>query len=92
MKQLVVLFNSIIVPLLKGHPFSNDKVASLEEDNLLVLYYAHVSIWNLQWLAAGQWFSQGIPVSSTNKTDRHDITEILLNTITHTHTHWNLAW
>jgi len=28
-----------------------------------------------QWLAAGRWFS---PVSSTNKTDRHDITEILL--------------
>jgi hypothetical protein len=28
-----------------------------------------------RWLAAGQWFSQG---SSTNKTDLHDITEILL--------------
>ena len=28
-----------------------------------------------QWLATGLWFS---PVSSTNKTDRHDITEILL--------------
>jgi hypothetical protein len=26
----------------------------------------------------GQWFSPGSPVSSTNKTDRHDITEILL--------------
>jgi hypothetical protein len=26
----------------------------------------------------GQWFSPGPPVSSTNKTDRHDITEILL--------------
>jgi hypothetical protein len=26
----------------------------------------------------GRWFSPGIPVSSTNKTDRHDITEILL--------------
>ena len=26
----------------------------------------------------GQWFSPGNPVSSTNKTDRHDITEILL--------------
>jgi hypothetical protein len=25
-----------------------------------------------------QWFSQGTPVSSTNKTDRNDITEILL--------------
>jgi hypothetical protein len=24
------------------------------------------------------WFSSGRPVSSTNKTDRHDITEILL--------------
>jgi hypothetical protein len=28
-----------------------------------------------QWLEAGRWFS---PVSSTNKTDSHDITEILL--------------
>jgi len=28
--------------------------------------------------AAGQWFSPGTPVSSTNKTDCHDITEILL--------------
>ena len=31
-----------------------------------------------QWFAAAQWFSPGIPVSSTNKTDRHDMTEILL--------------
>ena len=31
-----------------------------------------------QWLAAGPWFSLGTLVSSTNKTDRHDITEILL--------------
>ena len=31
-----------------------------------------------QWLAAGQWFSLGNPVSSTNKTDLHDILEILL--------------
>jgi hypothetical protein len=31
-----------------------------------------------QWLATGQWFSPGTPVSSTNKTDRYDITEILL--------------
>jgi len=27
---------------------------------------------------AGQWFSPGTPVSSTNKTDHHDITKILL--------------
>ena len=31
-----------------------------------------------QWLSAGQWFSLRPPVSSTNKTDHHDITEILL--------------
>jgi len=39
-----------------------------------------------KWLAAGRWFSPCTLVSSTNKSDRHDITEILLkvalNTIT----------
>ena len=39
-----------------------------------------------QWLAIGQWFSPGTLVPSINKTDCHDITEILLkpalNTIT----------
>jgi hypothetical protein len=31
-----------------------------------------------QRLATGRWFSPGPPVSSTNKTDRNDITEALL--------------
>jgi hypothetical protein len=31
-----------------------------------------------QWLATARWFFSGPPVSSTNKTDNHDITEILL--------------
>ena len=31
-----------------------------------------------QWLTTGQWFSPGFLLSSTNKTDCHDITEILL--------------
>jgi len=30
------------------------------------------------WLTAGRWFYPGTAVSSTNKTDCHDITEILL--------------
>ena len=43
-----------------------------------------------QWLTTGQWFSPGPPISPTNKTDRHDITEILFNTITLTqHFHPN---
>ena len=32
-----------------------------------------------QWLATCRWLSPDTPVSSTNKTDRHNITEILLN-------------
>ena len=32
-----------------------------------------------QWLATGRWFSPSTPVSCTNKTDRYNITEILLN-------------
>jgi hypothetical protein len=44
-----------------------------------------------QWLATGRWFS---PVSSTNKTDRHDITEIVLkealNTIKQTNKQTNI--
>ena len=31
-----------------------------------------------QWLAAGRWFPPGTPVSSSNKTDCHNIAEILL--------------
>jgi hypothetical protein len=31
-----------------------------------------------QWLATGRWFSTGTPVSSTNKTDLHDIAEVWL--------------
>jgi hypothetical protein len=42
-----------------------------------------------QWLVTGRWFSLSTTVSSTNKADRHDITEILLkvalNTIDQTH-------
>ena len=46
----------------------------------------------------GRWFSPGTPVSSSNKTDRHDITEILLkvalstiNQINLNEPHWKLT-
>jgi hypothetical protein len=35
-------------------------------------------------LTIGVWFSPGTPVSSTNKSDRHDITEILLKVVLNT--------
>jgi hypothetical protein len=37
------------------------------------MYSIHV-----KWLVVGPWFSSGAPVSSNYKTDRHDITEMLL--------------
>ena len=37
------------------------------------------------WLETGRWFSLFTPVSSTNKTDRHDITEILLKVVSKHH-------
>jgi hypothetical protein len=49
-----------------------------------------------QRLAAGLWFSLGTSVSSTNKTDCHNITEILLkvalNTITISLLHQGGMW
>jgi hypothetical protein len=45
-----------------------------------------------QWLATGQWFSPGTPVSSTNKTDLHDITEIVLKVALNTINQTNLKW
>jgi hypothetical protein len=48
-------------------------------------FMARCSLYNItlcdkvcQWLATVRWFSPGTAVSSTNKTDLHDITEILL--------------
>jgi hypothetical protein len=40
-----------------------------------------------QWLAAGRWFFLGTHVSSTNKTDCHDIMEILLKVVLNTIIH-----
>jgi hypothetical protein len=40
--------------------------------------------WSFQWLATGRCFSPSTPVPSTNKTDRHDITEILLKVVLNT--------
>jgi hypothetical protein len=38
-----------------------------------VIVYATLCDTVCQWLATGRWYS---PISSTNRTDRHDITEI----------------
>ena len=52
------------------------KVVSLNPAHGEVYWIQHYKV--CQWLEAGRWFSPGTPVTSTNKTDHHDITEILL--------------
>ena len=49
---------------------------------------AHGEVYTLcdkvcQWFVTGRWFFPGTPVSATNKTDRHDITEIVLSDVKH---------
>ena len=68
------------------------KVNGRTDDGRSVVTIAHMTLW-VRWakkgaldsqvikvyqlLAHGPWFSPGIPVSSTTKTGRHDIAEIL---------------
>jgi hypothetical protein len=44
----------------------------------VVQFYYKTRLYHCQWLVTGRWFYPGPPVSSTNKNDRHDITDILL--------------
>jgi hypothetical protein len=69
------------------HPFPVLTVYGLVPGNIVLECNIHVRLSSTlcdkvcQWLATGQGFSPGTPVSSTIKTDRHDITEILLKII-----------
>ena len=60
--RMVVEFTNVSSKLIHGEVYS----------------IQHYVINVCQWLTTGQWFYQGTPVSPTNKTDLHDITEILL--------------
>ena len=45
-----------------------------------------------EWFATGQWFSPNTRVSSTNKTDRHDIAEIFLKVALNTINQPKIVW
>jgi hypothetical protein len=81
--------NSIGTGCIDGYKFNYHTTTTAPADHLKLCLRVKLKkttklyILNGQLLAADRWFS---PVSSTHKTDRHDITEILLkvafNTIT----------
>jgi hypothetical protein len=67
-------------------------ISEITVRQLGVLNPVHGEVYSIQhyvikFVSDFLWFSPGTPVSSTNKTDRHNITEILLkvalNTINH---------
>jgi hypothetical protein len=68
----------IVLSLLSDGFISHGKVCSIQ-------HYLIKFVRDLRQV--GRWFSLGTPVSSTNKTDRHDITEILLKETLKTITH-----
>ena len=74
MPKLLLTLN--VMPV-QSVPITN-KVVSSNRVHGEMYSIQHYVIKICQWLATGQWFSQGTPVFSTNKTDRHNITEILL--------------
>ena len=58
------------------------------------VYLIELYVIKFQWLATGWWFSPGTPVSSTNKTDCHNIIEMLLKVALNTikQTNGALRW
>ena len=61
--------------------FKYDTVIPMFSIEAVVFFYNYLCyqyLSPLKWLVTGRWFSPGTPVSSTNNTDHHDVTEILL--------------
>jgi hypothetical protein len=81
---MVVRFTTTLVPM-QSVPITTDVVNLYPAQGA---WCTTVCYKVCQRLAEGRWFSPGTPVSSTNKTDRNDITEIwfkvALNTINQT--------
>jgi hypothetical protein len=62
------------------------KVVSLSPTHGEVYSIQHYVMNVCQWFAASQWFSVDTLVSSINKTDHHDLTEMLLKVTLNTRT------
>jgi hypothetical protein len=91
-RRSVLLVEETGVPWEKKLPTASEIKSRSWWDVLDITLCDKVSFWGtimvliVWWLGTGRWFSPGTTVSSTNRTDCHDITEILLkmalNTIT----------
>ena len=64
----------LVTPLVVSHLTVVSSIHGHGEGPLDKTLYGKV----VQTVAIGRWFSLDTPISSINKTDRHDITEVLL--------------
>ena len=81
---LGVTFSAGSVYLSQRHGFTSVNVVSSSPAHGKAFSIQHHVIKVCQWLAAGEWFFPGTPVFSSNKTDNHYITEILLKVVINT--------
>ena len=80
MSQVVGLFNTSYKPI-TNTAWVRTRICKLQK-GCTRLAAASDKVYQL--LAHGRWFSLGIPASSTTKTGRHDIAEILLKVVLNT--------
>ena len=69
-KYIILAMQMLIHTLHQREVLGHDKKYAFESQPEVITLY--------QLLAHGRWFSPGTPASSTTKTGRHDIAEILL--------------
>jgi hypothetical protein len=62
----------------------NTDISQIYDEFSLLVFLKWNDIRKCRWLTAGQWFSPVTPLSSTKRTDRHGITEILLKVVLNT--------
>ena len=74
----VILWQSVLLVEETGVPIEDHWSCEFESCSWRDLLNTTLCDKVCQWLTTGRWFSPGTPVSSTNKTGRHDIAEILL--------------
>jgi len=74
----VSYLHKIVVAVFLGNLKKKVHIFQLNEIESALKYVVY------QWLATGRWFSPSTPVSTTNNTDCHDISEILLKVVLNT--------
>jgi hypothetical protein len=90
-KSVIYLLFSYQTGYIMWHSLYHSETIGIELILILIILLVFMGGMASQWLATGHRFSPGTQVSSTNKTDCHDITEVLLKHFQYyVSSHWNV--